>query len=106
MLVIEVAPEDVKVETRVIPARGENPSRTVYDQTVLYRMGGRSVIEARLSHDSENGKLAAGLYTLDGSSYQINNFGGVELKKGYQQTIIPLSEAVKPFMAALKIKEF
>lgn len=106
MLVIEVAPEDVKVTTRIIPARGDNPARTVYDQTVLFRMGGRSIIESRLSHDSEADKLAAGLYTLDGSSYQINNFGVAELKKGYQQTIVPLSQAIQPFMAALKIKEF
>jgi len=106
MLVIEIAPEDVKTETRIIPASGDRQARTVYDQTVLFRLGGRSVIESRLSHDSADAKLSAGLYTLDGSSYQINNFGGVELKNGYQQTIIPLAAAIQPFMAQLKMKEF
>ncbi|NOH73426.1 hypothetical protein F0225_19130 [Vibrio pectenicida] len=106
MLVIEVAPEDVKTETRIIPASGERPPRTVHDQTVLFRLGGRSIIESRLSHDSPDLKLAAGIYTLDGSSYQINNYGGVELKKGYLQTIIPLAKAIQPFMAQLKMKEF
>tara|TARA_Y100001956_G_C4033547_1_gene147385 strand:+ start:245 stop:565 length:321 start_codon:yes stop_codon:yes gene_type:complete len=106
MLVIQIAPEDVKATARVIPARGENPSRTVYDQTALFRLGGRSVIESRLSHDSESQKLPAGLYTLDGSSYQINNYGGVELKKGYQQTIVTLSSAIQPYLTELKMKEF
>ena len=101
MLVIEVAPEDVKTETRVIPARGESPSRTVYDQVVLFRMGGRSVIESRISHDDPSQKLEAGLYTLDGSSYQLGNFGNVELKRGYQQTIVPLVQAIEPFLKML-----
>lgn len=105
MLVIEVAPEDVKLETVIKPARGDFPSRTVYEQVVLFRMGGRSVIEAKLSHDSENEKLFAGLYTLDASSYQLNNYGGPELKKGYLQKIVPLHVAIAPYLKELQIEE-
>lgn len=105
MIVIEVTPQDVKTTARIIAARGENPARTVYDQPCLFRLGGRSIVESRLSHDSDNEKLQAGLYTLDGSSYQLNNFGGVELKRGYQQTIVPLSEAVQPYINMLKAEK-
>ncbi|MEZ8904841.1 single-stranded DNA-binding protein [Vibrio sp. 10N.247.310.34] len=106
MLVIEITPEDVRTITRTIPARGENPARVLHEQPALFRLGGRSIIESRISHDSPEDKLPAGLYTLDGSSYQLNNYGSVELKKGYQQTIVTLSQAIAPYMAALKIKEF
>ena len=102
MLIIEVTPQDVSVDVRTIPAQGERPARTVYDQTVLFRLGGRSIIESRISHGDSTEMLQAGLYTLDGSSYQLGNFGNVELKKGYQQKIIPLSEAIAPYLDQLK----
>lgn len=101
MLVIEVTPNDVATQSRSIPAQGGRPERVVYDQTVLFRLGGRSVIESKVSHDSSSDLLQAGLYTLDGSSYQLGNYGNPELKKGYQQKIVKLSEAIAPYIKHL-----
>lgn len=102
MLVIEVTPEDVKTEPRIIPSKDNAPSRTLYDQTVLFRMGGRSIVEAVISHNDAQDCLEAGLYTLDGSSYQLDRYARPELKKGYQQKIIPLADAIAPYLHELK----
>ena len=102
MLIIEVTPQDVSIDVRTIPASGDRQARTVYEQTALFRLGGRSMVEAKISHSDSTEMLQAGLYTLDGSSYQLGNYGTPELKKGYQQKIIPLSEAIAPYLDQLK----
>ena len=102
MLIIEITKEDVMTETRIIPARGEGQQpRTVYDQPCLFHMGGRSQLESKLSHDHPDLKLEEGLYVLNGSSYKLNDYGAPELKRSYQQSLMPLSDALKPYQSRL-----
>ncbi len=83
---IEVTPKDLKCEQRVISASGDRSARTVYDQTVLLKMGGRSMIETKISHSDSTDTLQAGFYqsalylpgtfefvALDDDAYQCQN---------------------------------
>lgn len=102
MLIIEITEQDVKTETRIIPARGEGQQpRTVYDQPCLYHLGGRSRMDANLPHERPELRLDAGLYVLDGSSYKLNDYGAPELRRSYQQSLMPISEALLPYKAQL-----
>lgn len=101
---IEVTPKDVRCEQRVISASGDRSARTVYDQTVLLKMGGRSMIETKISHSDSTEMLQAGFYTLDCSSYQLGDYGAVELKIGYQQKVVRLADAIAPYLEQLNAK--
>ena len=98
MLIIEITKDDVKTETRIIPPRNpDQQARTVYDQPCLFHLGGRSILESQLSHEHPDLKLTEGLYVLDGSSYKLNDYGAPELKRSYQQSMMPLLDALYPY---------
>ena len=102
MLIIEITNQDVRTETRIIRARGEGQQpRTVYEQPCLFHMGGRSQLDSKLSHESPDLRLDEGLYVLNGSSYKLNDYGAPELKRSYQQSLMPLSDALQPYKSRL-----
>ena len=89
MLKIEVFKEDVKTASRVMPGRDGKPSRTIYEQDAYVFLEGRFPTLTKVQLDEGQEPYEAGLYTFHSSSYVVNNFNSVELKK-YGKIIVPL----------------
>lgn len=81
MLKIEIFPENARVETRNIPSKDNRPGRTIYEQVAYAHLGGKFPIEIKLMLEKDQLPYAAGIYTPHSSSYVVNNFGGLELKR-------------------------
>jgi|TARA_Y100000588_G_C14067592_1_gene844309 hypothetical protein len=89
MIKIEIFKEDERVETRTSRAKDDKPARTFYEQDAYAYLGGKFPSLIKLSMEKDQPPHAAGLYTLHNSSYVINNFGALELKR-FGQLITPL----------------
>ncbi|MFA0473295.1 single-stranded DNA-binding protein [Vibrio sp. 10N.222.51.E8] len=81
MLKVEIFPEHEQIDTRTIPGKEDKPSRIIYEQTAYAYFGGKFPVEMKLSLDKGENAYRAGIYTVDNSSYIVNNFGKLELKK-------------------------
>ncbi len=90
MLKIEIFKDDVKLETRVVPSKDGKPPRTFYEQDAYVHLSGRFPTEMKLQIKEGQPPYEAGFYTLLGSSFIVNNFGSLELRK-FGQIIAPLS---------------
>ncbi|MEI8658314.1 single-stranded DNA-binding protein [Vibrio sp. Hal054] len=73
--------QNVRVETRSISSKDDKPGRTIYEQIAYAHLGGKFPIEMKLTLEKNQDPYAAGTYTLHSSSYVVNNFGGLELKR-------------------------
>ncbi|CAM3254329.1 MULTISPECIES: single-stranded DNA-binding protein [Vibrio] len=89
MLKIEIFPEDVKVATRTTKPKDDKPGRDIYEQDAYAYIGGKFPVQMKLQLEKGQQPYAAGLYTPHSSSYAINNFGSLELKR-FGQIIEPL----------------
>ncbi|MGO2498402.1 MAG: single-stranded DNA-binding protein [Vibrio litoralis] len=89
MLKIEVFPEDEKFITRTIQGKDGKPPRNIYEQTAYAYLGGKFPVQMKLSLDEGQPAYVAGTYSVHSSSYLVNNFGGLELKR-YGLLIEPL----------------
>lgn len=89
MLKIEIFKENENFQTRTIPGKDGKPSRTIYEQTAYAYLGGKFPVQMKLSLEEGQPPYAAGEYTVHSSSYVVNNFGGLELKR-FGLLIIPL----------------
>ena len=89
MLKIEVFKEDVKLVSRVMPGKDGKPSRTIYEQDAYVYLEGRFPTLIKLQLDEGQPPYDVGFYTFNSTSYTVNNYGGVELKK-YGKVIEPL----------------
>lgn len=99
MLKIEIFQENVRVETRSIPSKDDKPGRTIYEQIAYAHLGGKFPIEMKLTLEKDQEPYSAGTYTPHSSSYVVNNFGGLELKR-FGMIIEPLED--KPIDIGLK----
>lgn len=81
MLKIEVFPENVNIQSRTIPGKDGKPGRTIYEQIAYAYLGGKFPVEMKLSLEENQPAYVAGEYTLHSSSFTVNNFGGLELKR-------------------------
>lgn len=90
MLKIEIFPENVNIETRVIPSKDDKPSRTIYEQIAYAHLGGKFPVEMKLGLEQGQPAYVAGLYTIHPSSFVINQYGSLELKR-YGLLIEPIS---------------
>lgn len=81
MIKIEIFAEDVRVNTRKTKAKDDKPSRDIYEQDAYVYLGGKFPVQMKLQLEKDQEPYAAGLYTPHSSSYIVNNFGGLELKK-------------------------
>lgn len=88
MIKIEIFKEDERVETRTSRAKDDKPSRAFYEQDAYAYLGGKFPTLIKLSLEQDQPPHAAGIYTLDSSSYLVNNFGALELKR-FGQLIRP-----------------
>lgn len=92
MLKIEVFQEDVGVNARNMPPRDGKPGRTIYEQTAYAYLGGKFPVQMRLQVNSPAEAYLAGKYEVDNSSFIVNNFGGLELKR-FGLTISPIEKS-------------
>ncbi|WP_413522702.1 single-stranded DNA-binding protein [Photobacterium phosphoreum] len=81
MLTIEIFNDDVKTTPRTMPGKDGKPPRTIYEQDAYAHLSGRFPTLMRLQIEEGQPPYAAGKYTPHSSSYIVNNFGGLELKR-------------------------
>lgn len=93
MLKIEVFQEDVTVKARNMPPKDGKPGRTIYEQTAYAHLGGKFPVQMKLQVESPANVHPAGEYHIDSSSFVINNFGSLELKR-FGLTITPITPPV------------
>ncbi|MCG3887146.1 G5P family DNA-binding protein [Photobacterium leiognathi] len=91
MLKIEIFPEHEKKQSKLIPGKEGKPAKTIYEQIAYAYLGGKFPVEMKLTLSEEDQAYKAGLYTLDSSSFTVNNFGSLELKR-YGLKIVELEE--------------
>jgi len=89
MLKIEIFPEDVKITSRTMPGKDGKSPRTIHEQDAYAHLSGRFPTLMKLQLEEGQQPHVAGFYTVHSSSYIVNNFGGLELKK-YGKIIQPL----------------
>lgn len=93
MLKIEIFDEDVKVNIRTIKPKDDKPGRDIYEQEAYVYLGGKFPTLMKLSLEKGQEPYAAGTYTLHSSSFNVNNYGSLELKR-FGQLIEPLEIAL------------
>lgn len=81
MLNIEIFPENQQIETRTITAKDNKPARNIYEQVAYAHLGGKFPVEMKLQLEQGQPAYAAGLYTIHPSSFAINQYGSLELKR-------------------------
>ncbi|EGR1577848.1 single-stranded DNA-binding protein [Vibrio parahaemolyticus] len=64
-----------------IPGKDDKASRTIYEQIAYAYLGGKFPVEMKLSLEKDESMYRAGTYTVDRSSFVINSYGKLELKK-------------------------
>lgn len=89
MFKIEVFQEDVTVNVRSMPPKDGKPGRTIYEQIAYAHLGGKFPVQMKLQVENPANVYPAGEYQIDSSSFVINNFGGLELKR-FGLKIIPI----------------
>lgn len=89
MLKIEVFPEDTTIQSRTIQGKDGKPPRTIHEQTAYAYLGGKFPVQMKLSLDEGQPAYVVGEYTVHNSSFTVNNYGGLELKR-FGLTIEPL----------------
>jgi len=90
MLKIEIFQDDAQVKTRSIASKDDKPSRTIYEQVAYAHLGGKFPVEMKLQLDEGQPAYVAGIYTLHPSSFVINQYGSLELKR-FGMLIEPIS---------------
>lgn len=66
---------------RTFPAKGDKPSRTVFEQKAYAHLGGVFPVEFKITHDDHNNAYDIGKYQLAGSSFKVNQYGQLELDR-------------------------
>jgi hypothetical protein len=81
MFKIEVFQEDVNVTGRNMQPKDGKPGRTIYEQIAYAYLGGKFPVQMKIQVSDPSQPYTAGEYEIDSSSYVVNNFGGLELKR-------------------------
>ena len=91
MIKIQVFPENEVVETRTIQGKDDKPSREIFEQVAYAHLGGKFPVEMKFQLEKGQVPYVAGMYTIHCSSFIINNFGSLELKR-FGLTLDPLKD--------------
>ncbi|WP_070963511.1 single-stranded DNA-binding protein [Vibrio sonorensis] len=91
MLKIEIFKENEHIETRSIPAKDDKPAREIYEQVAYAHLGGKFPVEMKLQLEKGQPAYVTGLYTIHPSSFIINQYGSLELKR-FGLLIAPIEE--------------
>ncbi len=90
MLKIEIFQENAVIKTRTIAAKDGKPGRVIYEQIAYAYLGGKFPVEMKLQLEEGQPAHVAGLYTIHPSSFVINQYGSLELKR-FGMLIEPLN---------------
>ncbi|HHF3243626.1 TPA: single-stranded DNA-binding protein [Vibrio alginolyticus] len=90
-LVIEIFPDNVVVDKRELPAKGDRPAMTLCSQVAFAHLGGRFPVEFSLSLQEGDAPYSAGKYFVDASSFEVGQYG----RLGFSRNIllIPIDHA-------------
>lgn len=91
MFKIEIFQDDVKLDARTVPSKEGKPPRTFYEQAAYAHLSGRFPTQMKLQVEEGQQPYPAGFYTLHGSSFNVNNYGGLELKR-FGQLIVAIND--------------
>ncbi|MBP3141862.1 single-stranded DNA-binding protein [Aliivibrio fischeri] len=80
MLKIEIF-SDSKTTTRTIKGKDGKADRSLQEQEAYAYLGGKFPTQMKLSIEEGQEPYVAGIYTVHSSSFIVNNFGGLELKR-------------------------
>jgi len=89
MLKIEIFADDVKIAYRTMPGKDGKPPRNIYEQDAYAYLSGRFPTLMKLQLEEGQPPHVAGNYTVHSSSFVVNNYGSLELKR-FGQMIQPL----------------
>lgn len=81
MLKIEIFKENECIETRQTAPKDGKPGRTIYEQIAYAHLGGKFPVEMKIQLEQGQVPYASGLYSPHSSSFMVNNFGSLELKR-------------------------
>lgn len=80
-LKIEIFQENVNIEKRTTKPKDDKPGRVIYEQIAYAHLGGKFPVEMKLQLEEGQPAYVAGIYTVHPSSFVINQFGSLELKR-------------------------
>ncbi|EIT7028600.1 hypothetical protein L2593_004142 [Vibrio vulnificus] len=80
-LVIEIFADNVQVDERTIPAKGDRAEMTLYSQVAFAHLGGRFPVEFSISLEKGQVPYATGKYYLDASSFKVGDYGRLAFER-------------------------
>ena len=92
-LVIEIFPDNVVVDKRELPPRGERGAMTLCSQVAFAHLGGRFPVEMSLSLQEGDAPYPAGKYFLDASSFEVGQYDRLGFARNL--VLIPIEQATK-----------
>lgn len=92
MLEIELNTNDCQIQTRSV--NGKNGQRTIHEQQAYLHTGAAYPIPFKLSIRNAAEAYPSGKYTLHPSSFQVNQFGGLELNR-FEMRLVPIKAPVQ-----------
>ncbi|HCG5116820.1 TPA: hypothetical protein NJY80_000006 [Vibrio parahaemolyticus] len=92
-LVIEIFQDNVVVDKRELPAKGDRPAMTLCSQVAFAHLGGRFPVEFSLSLQDGDAPYPAGKYFLDASSFEVGQYGRLGFTRNL--VLIPIDQASK-----------
>lgn len=92
-LVIEIFPDNVVVNKRELPPRGERGAMTLCSQVAFAHLGGRFPVEMSLSLQEGDAPYPAGKYFLDASSFEVGQYDRLGFARNL--VLIPIDQATK-----------
>ncbi|EGR2117535.1 single-stranded DNA-binding protein [Vibrio cholerae] len=90
-LVIEIFKDNVIVDSRVIPAKGDRAEMTLYSQVAFAHLGGRFPVEFSLPLEKGDAPYAEGKYQLHASSFKVGDYGRLTFER--KMVLIPLAQS-------------
>lgn len=88
-LVIEIFEENVVVDERVIPPKGDRGEMKIYSQVAFAHLGARFPVEISLSLEQGASPYPAGKYQLHISSFKVGQYGRLEFERNLM--LVPVS---------------
>ncbi len=79
MLKLEIDALDAMTQSRVFPANGDRPARTVYWQNAYMYNGGRYPVAVQIPLDEGVPPNPAGEYEIHPSSFQVSKYNKIEI---------------------------
>ncbi len=90
-LVIEIFPDNVVVDERVLPANEKRGALTLRSQVAFAHLGGRFPVEMSLSIQDGASAYPAGKYHLDASSFEVGQYNRLGFARDL--TLIPIDQS-------------